>query len=90
MRDYYDAPLTWEEQREIIEKAILNQERLTYGLRNQFNITPYESNDLGDKVYKHSGELLTAFINDDKDAVMQIMCKICFKELDSLHDLIYG
>ena len=90
MRDHYDDPLTWEEERQFLEDAIVKQERMTYGVRNQFSITPFESNDLGDKVYQFSGMLLTAFINDDKQEMLKIMNFLCSKELDSLHDLIYG
>lgn len=89
MRDHYDDPLTWEEERQFLEEAIVNQEKLNYGVRNQYTITPFDSNDLGDKVYQHSGELLTAFINDDNETILRIMKRLCVDELDSLHDLIY-
>lgn len=89
MRDHYDAPLTWEEQRQFLEEAIVKQERMGYGARNQYSITPFESNDLGDKVYQHSGELLTAFINNDNETILRIMRSLCVAELDSLHDLIW-
>jgi hypothetical protein len=90
MRDHYDDPLTWEEKRQFLEDAIVKQERMTYGVRNQFSITPFESNDLGDKVYQYSGELLTAFINNDNETILRIMRNLCTAEMDSLHDLIYG
>lgn len=82
--------LTWEEERQLLEEAIVNQKKLNYGVRNQFTVNPFESNDLGDKVYQHSGDLLTAFINDDDATILRIMKKMCVDELDSLHDLIYG
>jgi DNA-binding GntR family transcriptional regulator len=70
--------------------AIKNNDSLSYGMGGKYNIKPFESNDLGDKVHAVSGQLLLAYAQGDNDAILRIMRKLCEDEIESLIDLIYG
>jgi len=70
--------------------AIKNNDSLSYGNGGKYSIKPFESNDLGDKVYAVSGQLLIAYAQNDNDAIVRIMRKLCEDEVESLIDLIYG
>jgi hypothetical protein len=69
--------------------AIKNNDSLSYGNGGKYSIKPFESNDLGDKVYAFSGQLLIAYAQNDNDAIVRIMRKLCEDEVESLIDLIY-
>jgi hypothetical protein len=69
--------------------AIKNNDSLSYGNGGKYSIKPFESNDLGDKVYAVSGQLLIAYAQNDNDAIVRIMRKLCEDEVESLIDLIY-
>jgi hypothetical protein len=72
-----------------IYQAIKNNDSLSYGNNDKYTIKPFESNDLGDKVYEYSGQLLLAYTQNDNDAIVRIMRKLCEDEIESLIDLIY-
>lgn len=80
-----DADMQYE-----IYKAIQNNDSLSYGNNGKYTIKPFESNDLGDKVHAVSGQLLLAYAQNDNDAILRIMRKLCEDEVESLIDLIYG
>ena len=86
--------LTLEEQRDMVEQAIMKRERLNYGYQYPIayrgGVTPYDNNDLGDKVYEHSGALLSAYIMGDDAEILRIMKSLCESEIESLIDLVYG
>lgn len=73
-----------------IHQAIKNNDSISYGNGGKYSIKPFESNDLGDKVYEFSGQLLLAYIQNDNDAILRIMRKLCEDEIESLIDLIWG
>lgn len=69
--------------------AIKNNDSLSYGNGGKYTIKPFESNDLDDKVYAVSGQLLLAYAQNDNEAIVRIMRKLCEDEIESLIDLIY-
>ncbi len=93
MRDHYDN-VTDEELMQFVKDAILKRERLTFhqnmGNMHQRSCVPYDSNDLDDKVYQHSGALLSAYIMNDDAELLRIMKMICQQEIESIYDLAYG
>ena len=82
--DMSDADMEYE-----ILQAIKNNDSISYG-NGKYSITPFESNDLADKVHEFSGQLLLAYAQGDNDAILRIMKKLCEDEVQSLIDLIYG
>ena len=69
--------------------AIINKDKLSYPCRRG-SIDPFNSNDLGDKVHEHSGELLSAYIRGDDKQMLIIIKKLCYDEIESLIDLVWG
>lgn len=80
--------MTYEQLHEEVCDAILNKSQLKYGALNKFTITPFNTNDLDDKIYEYKGQILAAYINGNDEEILAIMKKICDQELDSLVDLI--
>jgi hypothetical protein len=78
----------YEDLHEVVCDAILDNKKLSYGALNNFHFTPFESNDLGDKVYEKSGLLLRSYIKGDDAAMLAIMKQLCQAEIDSMIDLI--
>jgi uncharacterized protein HemY len=78
----------YEDLHEVVCDAILDNKKLSYGALNNFHFTPFESNDLGDKVYAKSGLLLRSYIKGDDEAMLAIMKQLCQAEIDSMIDLI--
>jgi len=93
MRDHYDD-VTDEELMQFVKDAIVKRERLTFhqnmGAMHQRSCVPYDSNDLDDKVYQHSGALLSAYIMQDDAELLRIMKALCEQEILSIYDLAYG
>lgn len=93
MRDHYDD-VSDEELMQFVKDAIVKRERLTFhqnmGSTHQRSCVPYDSNDLGDKVYQHGGDLLSAYIMQDDAELLRIMKMLCQQEIDSIYDLAYG
>ena len=87
---YYDNDKEEIDMEYEIHQAIKNNDSISYGMGDKFSIKPFESNDLGDKVYEYSGQLLLAYIQNDNEAIVRIMRKLCEDEIQSLIDLIYG
>ena len=87
---YYDNEKEEIDMEYEIHQAIKNNDSISYGMGDKFSIKPFESNDLGDKVYEYSGQLLLAYIQNDNEAIVRIMRKLCENEIESLIDLIYG
>lgn len=69
--------------------AILEKQHISYPGRVG-STNPYFSNDLGDKVYGYSGQLLQAYINGDDEQMLNIMKKLCNDEIESIIDLVWG
>jgi hypothetical protein len=78
----------YEDLHEVVCDAILDNKKLSYGALNNFHFTPFESNDLGDKVYAKSGLLLRSYIKGDDEAMLALMKQLCQAEIDSMIDLI--
>ena len=78
----------YEDLHEQVCDAILNNTKLSYGALNNFHTSPFESNDLGDKVYEKSGLLLRSYIRGDDAAILAIMKQLCQEEINSIIDLI--
>ena len=78
----------YEDLHEHVCDAILNNTKISYGALNNFHTSPFESNDLGDKVYEKSGLLLRSYIRGDDAAMLAIIKNLCQAEIDSLVDLI--
>ena len=78
----------YEDLHEQVCDAILNNTKLSYGALNNYHTSPFESNDLGDKVYEKSGLLLRSYIRGDDAAMLAIMKQLCQAEIDSIIDLI--
>jgi hypothetical protein len=93
MRDHYDD-VSDEELMQFVKDAIVNRKRLTFhqsmGSMHQRSCVPYDSNDLGDKVYQHGGALLSAYIMQDDDELLRIIKMLCQQEIESIYDLAYG
>jgi phosphate uptake regulator len=93
MRDHYDD-VSDEELMQFVKDAIVKRERLTFhqnmGSMHQRSCVPYDSNDLGDKVYQHGGDLLSAYIMQDDAELLRIIKMLCQQEIDSIYDLAYG
>ena len=93
MRDHYDD-VTDEELMQFVKDAIVKRERLTFhqnmGAMHHRSCVPYDSNDLADKVYEHSGALLSAYIMQDDAELLRIMKALCEQEILSIFDLAYG
>lgn len=69
--------------------AILEKQHISYPGRVG-STNPYFSNDLADKLHEHSGAILTAYINGNDEAILNIMKKLCNDEIESLIDLVWG
>jgi hypothetical protein len=96
MMDKYDAWLqsayegddNYEELHEQVCDAIMNKDSLSYGALNKYSLTPFDSNDLGDKVWENSGLMLQAYIKGDDQALLAMLKEACRTEIDSIIDLI--
>lgn len=93
MRDHYDD-VSDEELMQFVKDAIVKRERLTFhqnmGSMHQRSCVPYDSNDLGDKVHEHGGDLLSAYIMQDDAELLRIIKMLCQQEIESIYDLAYG
>ncbi|MFM2015634.1 MAG: hypothetical protein RIQ51_1124 [Bacteroidota bacterium] len=78
----------YEDLHEQVCDAILNNTKLSYGALNNYHTSPFDSNDLGDKVYEKSGLLLRSYIKGDDEEMLAIMKHLCKQEIDSIIDLI--
>jgi len=86
---YYDNDDNfYEALHEQVCDAIINKQSLSYGSLNNLSVTPFFSNDLGDKLHELSGQVLTAYIQGDNEEIIRIMQKLCAAEIDSIIDLI--
>ena len=81
--------MTYEEMHEFICDSILYKNSLNYN-NGRGSVTPFHSNDLGDKVHEFSGQLLTAYIQGNDQEILNIMKKLCNDEIESLIDLVWG
>lgn len=68
--------------------AIMERTSLKYGALNKYSVTPFDSNDLGDKVYASSGLILQAYIKGDDAELLKIIKNACTAEIDAIIDLI--
>jgi len=84
----YDDNDNYEELHEQVCDAIMNKDSLSYGALNKFSITPFDSNDLADKVWENSGLMLQAYIKGDDQALLEMLKTACRAEIDSIIDLI--
>lgn len=84
----YDGDDNYEELHEQVCDAIMNKDSLSYGALNKFSITPFDSNDLADKVWENSGLMLQAYIKGDDQALLAMLKTACRAEIDSIIDLI--
>lgn len=84
----YDDNDNYEELHEQVCDAIMNKDSLSYGALNKFSITPFDSNDLADKVWENSGLMLQAYIKGDDQALLAMLKTACRAEIDSIIDLI--
>lgn len=84
----YDSDDNYEELHEQVCDAIMNKDSLSYGALNKFSITPFDSNDLADKVWENSGLMLQAYIKGDDQALLAMLKTACRAEIDSIIDLI--
>jgi hypothetical protein len=85
---YYDNDDNYEELHEQVCDAIMNKDSLSYGALNKYSITPFDSNDLGDKVWEKSGLMLQAYIKGDDATLLALIKDTCRLEIDSIIDLI--
>jgi hypothetical protein len=81
--------MKYEDMHEHVCDAIMDKDSITYPNRRG-STNPYHSNDLGDKVYEHSGQLLQAYIRGDDQEILNIMKYICHQEIESIIDLVWG
>ena len=81
--------MNFEQLHEQVCDAILEKQSINYPSRRG-SVNPFFSNDLGDKVYSYSGELLQAYIRGDDEQILSIMKKLCNDEIESTVDLIWG
>ena len=86
---YYDNDDdSYEDLHEQVCDAIMNKEKLSYGALNKYSVTPFDSNDLSDRVYLYSGLMLQAYIKGDNETLLALIKEACSKEIDALIDLI--
>ena len=88
LQSAYDDNDNYEELHEQVCDAIMNKDSLSYGALNKFSITPFDSNDLADKVWENSGLMLQAYIKGDDQALLAMLKTACRAEIDSIIDLI--
>jgi hypothetical protein len=81
--------MKYEDMHEYVCDAIMDKNSISYP-NYRGSINPYESNDLGDKVYQYGGQLLQAYIRGDDQQILNIMKKLCNDEIESLIDLVWG
>ena len=81
--------MKYEDMHEHVCDAIMEKTSISYPNRSG-STNPYHSNDLGDKVYEHSGQLLQAYTRGDDQEILNIMKKICHDEIESIIDLVWG
>lgn len=78
----------YEDLHEQVCDAIMERSVLKYGALNQYSVTPFDSNDLGDKVYANSGLMLQAYIKGDDAELLKLIKNVCSNEIDAIVDLI--
>lgn len=81
--------MKYEDMHEYVCDAIMDKSSISYPSRRG-STNPYESNDLGDKVYMHGGKLLQAYIRGDDKEILNIMKCLCHEEIESIIDLVWG
>ena len=81
--------MNYSEKHEFVCDSILDKNAIKY-FRVQGSVTPYYSNDLGDKVDRVSGPILSAYIRGDDQEILKIIQALCDQEIDSLIDLVWG
>lgn len=81
--------MNYEDMHELVCDAIMDKSSLNYPGR-QGRVTPYDSNDLDDKVYEYKGQLLQAYIRGDDQEILKIMHDLCNREIESIIDLVWG
>ena len=81
--------MKYEDMHEQVCYAILDKSSISYPGRTG-STNPFHSNDLGDKVYQHGGELLSAYIRGNDEQILNIMKKLCHDEIESIVDLVWG
>jgi len=80
--------MTYEELHEKVCDAILNKEVIRYGSRKDLQISPFFHNDLNDKLYGLSGEVLLNYILGNDEYLLRLVKTACAEEIDSLIDLV--
>jgi hypothetical protein len=85
---YYDGEDNYEELHEQVCNAIMDKDSISYGALNKYRLTPFDSNDLSDKIYEKSGLILQAYIKGDDEAILALVKDACRSEIDSIIDLI--
>ena len=81
--------MKYEDMHEYVCDAIMDKSTINYP-NYRGSINPFNSNDLDDKVYQYKGELLQAYIRGDDQQILSIMKKLCYDEIESLIDLVWG
>ena len=81
--------MNYEEMHEYVCDAIMDKSSISYPT-SQGRITPYDSNDLDDKLYEYKGQVLQAYIRGDDQEILRIMKKLCSDEIESIIDFIWG
>ena len=81
--------MNYEDMHELVCDAIMDKTSLNYPGRIG-RVTPFDSNDLDDKVFEYKGLLLQAYIRGDDQEILKIMHKLCDKEIESIIDLVWG
>lgn len=77
----------YEELHEFVCDSILDKDSIVYN-NGRGQLTPYFSNDLGDKLHELSGQVLSAYILGNDEEILKIMHKLCEQEIDSIIDLV--
>lgn len=90
LADAHEQDDNYAELHEQVCEAIVERITLKYGALNQYSLTPFDSNDLGDKVYASSGLILQAYIKGDDAELLKLIKSACHAEIDSIVDLIGG
>lgn len=85
---YYDNDNNYEELHEQVCDAIMNKDSMSYGALNKYSLTPFDNNDLADKLFEKSGLILQAYIKGDDQALLTMIKDACRLEIDSIIDLI--
>ena len=81
--------MNYEEMHEYVCDAILDKDSIRYN-NGHGSITPFFSNDLGDSVHEFSGQILSAYIHGNDQEILDVMRKLCAKEIDGIIDLVWG